>query len=304
MRGGNNMTPARFRWGILFIAVGILLLLNNAGYLDWDYWYELIIWWPLILIALGVEKIFMNSRLKFISYLAPLIMIAGMAYVAIDTGADSYGRSYFTSYTWDTEDKAEIKTIDALIEHDNVDLFVNRTGYELVSARFDRLTYKPDIDYEVIDSIAHFNIRTARHGHSGIIFRSDRHPYDWRFSFSDSKPLRLSCIGDNSELNLYLESIPVEYLKVDNDDGEIFLKIGNKMPLVNVQIDGYDNSLRVKLPDGCGVKVLGEKYGGYLEKLGFQKDEKSFMTTAYNSSETKVAFILPDELRHFSIDFY
>ena len=49
------MNPARFRWGILFILVGVLLLLNNIGQLSWDVWVDIANLWPLILIAIGVS---------------------------------------------------------------------------------------------------------------------------------------------------------------------------------------------------------------------------------------------------------
>nr|MBN2278345.1 hypothetical protein [candidate division Zixibacteria bacterium] len=298
------MTPSRFRWGILFITIGIILLLNNAGYLDWDYWYELLIWWPLILIAIGIEKIFLRTRLQFISYLAPLILVAAMVYVAADVGADNYRGSFFTSYSWDADDEPDIELIEARVEHGETDIFVNRTSYNLASARFDRFMRKPDIDFNTRNRVAEINICESAHLHSGIYFRNGSRRDDWQLAFSDEKPLKLECLGENSNVNLYLESVPVEELTVENEDGDIYLKIGDKTPLVSVRIGGIDNSLKIKLPSGCGVKVLGDKYGNYLERIGFGILADDYVTNGFDTSGIKVSLILPEELRHFSIDFY
>ena len=80
------MTPSKLRWGLLFIVVGIMLLLCNTGHLDWDFWYEILMWWPILLIAIGLEKIFLKTKLEFISYLSPLLLVAAMIYVAVDIG--------------------------------------------------------------------------------------------------------------------------------------------------------------------------------------------------------------------------
>jgi hypothetical protein len=48
--------PSLF-WPVLFIAVGILLLLDNLGMLPGDTWDNLIRLWPVLLIALGLDSI-------------------------------------------------------------------------------------------------------------------------------------------------------------------------------------------------------------------------------------------------------
>jgi len=47
-------------WGVILIALGILILLNSAFNLDvWDYAWKL---WPLILIIWGAQKFFDGLR--------------------------------------------------------------------------------------------------------------------------------------------------------------------------------------------------------------------------------------------------
>jgi hypothetical protein len=298
------MTPGRLGWGLLFITVGVMLLLNNAGQLDWDYWLELLTWWPLLLIAFGIERIFVRTKLQVISYLAPIILVAGMIYVAVDTGGECYRRSFFTSYSWSTESDQTIDKVEAAIDHGAADLYVGQTRYDLASVRFDRFTRKPDIDLTKSGGTARLEITRRGRIRSGIVIGSHRHGHDWRLSFSEELPLRLKCIGDESEVSLNLESVPLEHLTVENDEGDIYLKVGGKMALVNVEINGYDADFRIRVPDGCGIKVQGDKYASYLITRGLEEQEGGYISTGFDDAETKVSLMLTDDLRHFSINYY
>lgn len=43
--------------GLVLIALGVLLLLDNLGLFTWN-WHELVQFWPLILVAVGVSMLF------------------------------------------------------------------------------------------------------------------------------------------------------------------------------------------------------------------------------------------------------
>jgi hypothetical protein len=45
-------------WGLIFIAVGTVMLLDRLGYLEFDLGHFLAVWWPLILIVVGLGMIF------------------------------------------------------------------------------------------------------------------------------------------------------------------------------------------------------------------------------------------------------
>ncbi len=68
------MTPARFRWGMLLIQVGILILMQNNDIFDEEATESLLIYFPVVLIAVGVEKIFTKSKMQFISYLTTVAL--------------------------------------------------------------------------------------------------------------------------------------------------------------------------------------------------------------------------------------
>jgi len=298
------MTPSKLRWGLLFIVVGILLLLCNTGHLDWDYWYEILSWWPLLLIAIGIEKIFLKTRLEFISYLSPLILVAAMIFVAIDIGPERNVGNFFSSTRWNEDYDASVDHIDAVIKHGNINLYVTRTTTDLISARFDRFSRKPDIDFSKSDGVAELDITRRKGGFGGaVIISGRRYGRDWKVSFSDQVPLSLKCIGDGSDITLNLQTIPLQDLTIQNEAGDMDLRIGDKYPNVAVLIDGADSDFRLKAPEKCGIEVSGDKYESYLSAIGFIKNGVNYYTKAYDSAAVKLRLDIPEELRHLSIEF-
>jgi hypothetical protein len=299
------MTPAKVRWGLLFITVGVMLLLCNVGQLDWDYWYELLVWWPLLLIAIGLEKMFLRTKLEVISYLAPVLLIAGMVYVAVETGSDRYVGGFFSSSSWSEEADPSIEMIDAVIEHGNTDLYVNRDRYDLASARFGRFSRKPHIEFSKSDGVAGLDIKRRRGGLTGaVVISGSRFDRNWNMSFSDEIPLKLKCSGYSADLNLNMESIPLRELTIEDDEGDIYLKIGDKIPQVKIDINGYDADLRLRVPEECGIKVFGNKYAAYLKAVGLVEDGNDYVTEHFDSSAVRLSLTLDDDLRHFSIDLH
>lgn len=60
---------------IILILVGVILLLNNFGFLPWSYWSVLFQFWPLLIISWGTSLAFgRNSILHLLSFL--LIILA------------------------------------------------------------------------------------------------------------------------------------------------------------------------------------------------------------------------------------
>lgn len=77
------MSVSRLRNGVILLSIGIVLLLNNLNYVDWSVWVSILSLWPVLLIAIGIEKIFARTSVNFLAYLSPVLLlfaILGPAY--------------------------------------------------------------------------------------------------------------------------------------------------------------------------------------------------------------------------------
>ncbi len=301
------MTPARFRWGLMFVVVGVAILLTNADVLGYDYWMELLSLWPMLLIAIGVEKIFLRSKLKLVSYLAPLLLVGTMVYVGFITDGGSCDDESYSSNRWSETIDSSVNSIDAKIDHYKSDIRIGQSNSNVVKGRFDRFSRRPKIQFSQTDSVANLDIKYRRGGPGRIIsINGGRFDNDWTVSFNDKDTLSLTCLGDDSDVDLNLRSVPLKELTVENDDGDITLEIGTLVPDVFADIIGNDASLRVRLAEGCGLKVdVSEaNYVDYLESLNLVKIEDYYISENYDSSAVKLNLKLDDKLRKISINFY
>jgi hypothetical protein len=300
------MTPARFRWGLMLVSIGVALLLTNADVLDYSYWTELLSLWPIILIAIGLEKIFLHGKLRFISYLAPLILVGTMIYVGIN--AENYSSDGVLSPSrWSEEADASIKTIEAQIDHYRTDISIGLSQADLIKTRFDRFSRKPDIDFSKSGGLGKLEINHRTGGIRNIIIINNRRfRNDWQVFFTDQASLKLTCRGEESEVDLNLRSIPLEELTVENDDGDIFLEIGSMLPNVFAEISGDEASFSLNAPRNCGlkVKVSGNNLNNYLESHNLVKNGEFFVSENFDSAAVKLNLKLDDNLQSVSVSFY
>ncbi|MFH1001932.1 MAG: toast rack family protein [bacterium] len=74
--------------GLTFLLIGIILLANTLGILDWSVWSNLFKLWPLLVISLGLSLIY---RGKSLSFIGPLILSLG---IIAGVGASYMGISF------------------------------------------------------------------------------------------------------------------------------------------------------------------------------------------------------------------
>lgn len=75
------MKTERFFPGILLVFFGIIFLLNNYGYIDFN-WSNLFHLWPVLLIIIGVNLILANNRSGWASALKLLVIFGGLSLIA------------------------------------------------------------------------------------------------------------------------------------------------------------------------------------------------------------------------------
>jgi len=298
------MTPARFRWGIILILFGLLLLLQNLNFISDYYWDDLVIFFSITLIAIGIEKIFTRTKLQFLSYASSFLILfsgLGLAYVGSynDPRGDFSSESYFEKKHDDS-----VRRISANLEIDGTDLTIRDSGGEIVYASFDRFTRKPEIDYEVIDNIAEVSFISRDGLLGGFIKLEFDESQGWDVSFSEDIPLELNCRGKDSDVHLNMATTPLSNLFLDLDDSDIYLKLGDLMPNVTVKINGVDTKLKLRVPEHVGIKINAEGYESYFKKVGMTRKNGWYISDGFDTVDFKVEIDLDADLRSFSIDYF
>ncbi len=300
------MSPARFRWGILLIQIGLLIMLVNLDIINSNFIFDIAVFFAVVLILVGIEKIFTNTKLQFISYLTSVgILVVGLG-LAFNSSYGGQSGSYLSETTYRAEYDPKVKKLRAILDCDGTDVTIRDAGSDLVYGRFDRFTQKPKIDFEVVDDLAKIEMK-GRTGKFlvGAVQIDTGEPQDWYLRFAEDVPLDLECIGDKSDMHLNMSTSRLEKLKVEADDATIYIKLGTLEPLVIVSITGEDSELKLRVPEDVGLKIFGQDYSSYLTAVGMIETDDGFYTSAgFDTVATKVEVNLDERLKSFILDYF
>jgi hypothetical protein len=292
---------------MILILTGVLLLLVRLDVVSTDFWWNLIEYFPFVLIAIGIEKIFARTQFKLIAYLSSLLMVAGALYVVIDSQRYGETGSYFESSSIRFDPDEEVTEIAAVLELGDANLTIRNAADELLYARFGQYSFKPEQSLTVADGRAKILLTDRskqRRLLGGKVVIDGDEVDDWRVSFSRNLPLNLTCSGKGDEIHLNLADTHLRVLSVDASDAEIYIKVGELEPDVIVSVRGIDSELRLRVPEVAGLSIRGFEDNVYPSELGLVENGGEYTTENIEAAETRIQIDLEDEFRSLSIDFY
>lgn len=301
------MNPARFRWGILFILAGVMLLLYNLDTFNDYVWWDILSLWPLILIAIGLEKIFTKSRAEFLAYL-PILALAGIVlWVAL---ADAGGGRFTSSndkYRYMVEYEDSVKKIEAEFDLGDIDINLKDTGTRLFRARVGDGQKTPDIDYTDEGGVAKLSVKPGNDRLPDWIHIKKWKRYrDWDLYLYDQVPISLRCIGDQADMDLDCRNLHLQYLHIDSERGHINLQIGNLEDNLKVSLEGKGGDFKVVVPEGSGVSVVGadDDLASVLESKGMEKIDNKFVSAGYDTLTPKIDLDISSDLTRFALSYH
>ncbi len=251
------MSPAKLRTGMFFILTGTILLLNSTGHLAWSYWVDLLWLWPMLLIALGVEKLFTATRAKALGYLSTLILIGTVLWAwnshargpDFDEPAFDFDADFSQSYPLDTTHTN--LTVD--IDFAAGELRVNSTNEHLLDGQFYSRRGRPRVSF---NEHRHRAVVRVRPPHQETIRLFSPTPNNrWKMAVTDKLPVRLNIDCDAGRMDLDLTEIAVDRLDLECGASEIDIIFGGKSRDIDAYLDCGASHLDIKIPHGAGLRV-------------------------------------------------
>jgi len=306
------MNARALRWGIIFITVGALWLLVSADVLDGRVFRDLLAWWPVFLIAIGIEMSFKRTPMKALAYLSPAL-VAGVVAIVV-----------FQSYLWDGDSRNSatsrirenvsptVELLRATLDMGENDLTLRSRAGEVISARYHGFTREPTFSYAEKDNEASFDFTSgsgifgSRRGSfiPGIYIDIDDRDDGYKIQFPTRTKLELELTGEDSRADLNLMDVPLMVFSGDLDGVSLKLRIGDKESEVSVSLKGPSNRLTLEVPAGSGIQVDGESYGRYLTRKGLLEKDGFYESPGFDTLSPKIRIQLLDELAGLSIRFY
>lgn len=234
----------------ILIGIGVILLLNNLGYLDWSFW-DVLNLWPILLVAAGLELL-VGRRSLLGSFISALIVLGLLA-----------GGVWFVSMSEITRTTAQV-------------IEIRESRGDITAARVTLSPAVAQINVAALNDSANFVEGTALHrpgervtqsftrgdparlnvktsGSVGVATGPGRR-YVWDFSFHPDVTLDLTIDAGMGDINLDLRALSLESVNVNAGMGAVTVKLpetGN----FDVEVDSGMGTVEIEVPPGMGVRL-------------------------------------------------
>jgi N-terminal domain of toast_rack, DUF2154/Domain of unknown function (DUF5668)/Cell wall-active antibiotics response 4TMS YvqF len=296
---GPPRRPRSFVGPVILICLGVFFLLLNL-YPEFDPWPWLFRYWPLILIAIGLGKIwdsyyahqhperatapwFTGTGLAWVILLLLFVLVLWHGRLWHDGRGWRLGNEMHETQSVDQRG-AKLVTFDLEFPAGRLD--VSGGSGKLLDAdfRYDRSSERPNVDYSVSGGNGHLTV-SSRHEH--VHWGPDDN--DWDLKLGGDEALDMNVNIGAGEGYLRLGGLEVEHLKINMGAGRLDLDLtGPRKANLDATIEGGVGSAIIRLPKDVGVRVEASGGIGSVSTDGLRREGGAYQNDAYGKTPTNI----------------
>lgn len=274
---------SKIRNGVILIVIGVIFLLHTLDVIFIGFWD--IMWdvWPVLLIAIGIEKIFGATKtLRPLAYLSPVLILMVLAWAVVaDSGRSEWGSyddwssdSRSEIYEWSEEGSSSTELLDLTVEKARGRLVVRNGAGEgnLLDGRLRYWGRRPKV--ESVEDASVLEVRIADRDRG----RHEGNGRDvWVLRLADDVPIRMSIDGGAARMRLDFTAIQLQDLTLDAGAVDIDLTFGSLVPVVKCAIECAVAALDITVPASAGVSIERESVFSGFSARGLTLIERGSM---------------------------
>jgi hypothetical protein len=270
-------------WPTILIGIGIILLLNNLGYLNWGLW-DILNLWPILLVAAGLELLVARRSLlgSFVSALIVLgLLIGGVWFMSVTDIADTTAQVVQISESRGDITTARV-TLSPAVAQLNVEA-LNDSGNFVEGTALHRPNERVTRDFKR-GNPARLEVKTS--GSFGFSAGPGRR-YAWNFRFHPDVALDLSIDAGMGDVNLDLSALTLENLNVDAGMGAVTLRLP-ETGTFDVEVDSGMGTVTIEVPAGMEVRLQTEAaIVGRNIPAGYTQRNNRYTSPGYETAENR-----------------
>jgi len=264
---------------MILIGIGVILLLNNLGYLDWNFW-DILNLWPILLVAAGLELLV--GRRSLLGSLFSAIIVLGLIVGGVwFVSTSDIGRTTAQSIEI-REPRGDITaarvTLAPAVAQLNVKA-LDDSGNFVEGTAFHRSGERLTPSFTRGDT-ARLSLKTSGSATMGVGRRNV-----WNFSFHPDVKLDLDIDTGMGDVNLDLRMLTLESVKVNAGMGTVTIKLP-ETGTFDVDIDSGMGTVVIEVPAGLGVRLQTQTaIVGRNLPAGYTQDNNRYTSPNYDSAE-------------------
>jgi hypothetical protein len=300
----NPNRPASLVVPIVLISVGAIFLYGN-WHPNFDPWPVLWTYWPLLLIFLGLGKMY-DSWQRRQHPEAPRGSSAGttigaVVFIVILVILLSSSRRwphwrgatvYAMQHSSRSLDRQNAKSVNVSVEMGAGELNLSGGSSHLLEADFDYRSSStpPQVNYSVSGTTG--DLRVSEEDTDGGIHTNFRGPSDnrWTLHLANDIPCELKVDMGAGRGNLHLRDIDVTRLNLNVGVGQVDVDLtGDRKSDLNADIEGGVGEANVRLPKNVGVIVNATGGIGTVDaRGGLHHDGDEYTNDVYGKAKTTI----------------
>ncbi|HTZ73559.1 MAG TPA: toast rack family protein [Candidatus Aquilonibacter sp.] len=278
---------------VILICIGVFFLVANLVP-SFDPWLILTRYWPVILILIGLGKVWDYYAARRYdgapgaSDVSGVLIAIVLLMLLLGLGLWRHGehRSYKEQQSTQTVDLQGASGVTANLEIPAGELNVSGGSDHLVDAdyHYDDSESAPKLNYAVED------------GHGQLTFNGNGdepsfgdHDNRWTFHFNDTVPLDITLQMGAGQSNLDFSKVNVTHLDVHMGVGQMMLDLtGPRKQDVSADIQGGIGQARIRLPSDVAVRVEASGGIGSINVTGLTKQGDEYVNAAYGKTTATI----------------
>jgi hypothetical protein len=285
------MKTGRIFWGVLFVAIGFLLLLERMDllYIQWGWMWK---FWPLILVIWGAVILLGNKQPG--RTVVVVLLALGLALFII--GTFNFGWAWH-AHDWEANageyDQELTEPYDSTVRRASF-TFQSGAGSFVLEDTTSQL-----IEASTHSSFGHYICEAEKMEdmqHVTLQLEGDEHRW-WRGRLSNRARIRLNPapvwdmrfeVGASS-MDVDLSHYAVERVVVSAGAASVNLTLGDKATETRVSVKSGVSSLRVQIPDAVGCEIRAETPMSRKDFRGFTKVHSGvYQTDNFENAPKKI----------------
>lgn len=309
------MKTEKIIWGLIFIFIGGVILLENFGVIDF-YWTSIWRFWPLILVVIGANMLLNRGHGTSGALIAAAITIAALAFIGYQGTRPYQGGNWTFKYQVGDDNESGKKSSGRFTEpytgntqRAQLNIKGGATSYRL------RDTTENLFDARVKKGFGTYILeKTFEDSTEVLSFRMRSRNQKWQMHNN----------GNNAEIRL--NNHPIWDINVDLGAGETDFDLSS-FKVRNVRLHGGAASFKVKLPEPetkttvtvatgmadinikvpttAGCRITVETGLSSRDFEGFTKQaDGSYLSNNYNTAAKKIDISLKGGMSNFTVSRY
>jgi hypothetical protein len=283
---------------ILLITLGVLFLYAQ-WHPDFDPWHLLGTYWPLLLIAIGLGKIWDSTRQRqdptaarrssvgSTIFILSIVFVLAMVFWHGHGFARGRRGGFPMQHQSRTLERQGAKAVRASIDMGAGELSVSGGSANLLEANFDYRgsSATPNVDYHVNDGQGELNVSEGD-SDSHIHTTSDN---TWTLRLANDIPMDLKINMGAGEGRLRLRDLDLTNLEINMGAGSVDVDLtGDRKKDLHADIQGGVGQATIRLPKKVGVIVNASGGIGTVVAHGFQNEGNEYTNEAYGKTPATI----------------